>query len=99
MPEPAAPAEAERDLLPALTPRTSLPRRVKGLCEQSERRSRTANESMQPQSFYMKKRYLAGLSASQFLRAHWQKKPLLACNALAEYVSAIDRDQLIELAG
>ena len=54
---------------------------------------------MQPKSFYMKKRFLAGLSASQFLRAHWQKKPLLACNALAEYVSAIDRDQLIELAG
>jgi len=54
---------------------------------------------MQPQSFYMKKRFLAGLTASQFLRAHWQKKPLLACNALAEYASAIDRDQLIELAG
>ena len=46
----------------------------------------------------MKKRFLAGLSDAEFLRRHWQKKPLLARNALRSHAGAITRDRLFELA-
>jgi len=46
----------------------------------------------------MKKRFLAGLSHAEFLRRHWQKKPLFAPAALREYAGAITREQLFELA-
>jgi 50S ribosomal protein L16 3-hydroxylase len=46
----------------------------------------------------MKKSFLAGLSRAEFLRRHWQKKPLLARGALSEYAGAITREELFELA-
>lgn len=46
----------------------------------------------------MKKTFIAGLSHAEFLRRHWQKKPLLACNALCDHAGAVTRDQLFELA-
>ena len=46
----------------------------------------------------MKKRFLAGLSDAEFLRRHWQKKPLLARNGLRGHAGAITRDRLFELA-
>jgi 50S ribosomal protein L16 3-hydroxylase len=47
----------------------------------------------------MKKNFLAGLTDAEFLRRHWQKKPLLARDALNGHVSAITRDRLFALAG
>ena len=47
----------------------------------------------------MKKSFLAGLSDAEFLRRHWQKKPLLARNALDGEVPAIARDRLFAFAG
>ncbi|HYC48788.1 MAG TPA: cupin domain-containing protein [Burkholderiales bacterium] len=47
----------------------------------------------------MKKSFLAGLTHGEFLHRHWQKRPLLACKALAEHAGAIDREHLFELAG
>ena len=47
----------------------------------------------------MKKRLLAGLSAREFMRRHWQKEPLLARNALAEYASEYASECAIECAG
>lgn len=46
----------------------------------------------------MTKRILAGLGAAAFLRRHWQKKPLLARQALPEFTSFITREMLFELA-
>ncbi len=46
----------------------------------------------------MKKSFLAGLSAAEFLRRHWQKKPLLARGALREYSPLVTRERLFELA-
>src|SRR5688572_24001005 len=46
----------------------------------------------------MKKNFLAGLTDAEFLRRHWQKKPLLARNALNGDVPAITRDRLFALA-
>ena len=46
----------------------------------------------------MSKKFLAGLTREEFLRRHWQKKPLLARNALAGHADAIGRDELFELA-
>jgi 50S ribosomal protein L16 3-hydroxylase len=40
----------------------------------------------------------AGLSPSEFLRRHWQKKPLLARNALPELAGLVRRDELFALA-
>lgn len=50
------------------------------------------------QPFYMKKRFLAGLTAGQFMRRHWQKEPLLARHAMPEYADVVSRDELFELA-
>jgi 50S ribosomal protein L16 3-hydroxylase len=47
----------------------------------------------------MKKRFLAGLTSAQFLRRHWQKEPLFARDALAQYVDAVSREDLYTLAG
>jgi 50S ribosomal protein L16 3-hydroxylase len=47
----------------------------------------------------MKKSFLAGLSHAEFLRRHWQKRPLLARNALRSHAAAVTRHQLFELAG
>lgn len=41
---------------------------------------------------------LAGLSAGEFLRRYWQKKPLLACGALPDCARWVQRDALFELA-
>lgn len=41
---------------------------------------------------------LAGLSSEQFLHRHWQKKPLLAPQALPGYGNLLDRDMLFRLA-
>jgi 50S ribosomal protein L16 3-hydroxylase len=46
----------------------------------------------------MGKHFLAGLSRAEFLRRHWQKKPLLARNALPKYAHAFTREALFELA-
>ena len=46
----------------------------------------------------MTKGRLGGLSIGQFLRRHWQKKPLLARAALPEYADLLQRDQLFALA-
>lgn len=42
---------------------------------------------------------LGGLSASQFMRRHWQKKPLLVRQAIPAMVPLIEREQLFSLAG
>ena len=47
----------------------------------------------------MKPRFLSGLSHAEFLRQHWQKKPLLARAALRDYAGAITRGELFHLAG
>ncbi|MBM3357774.1 MAG: cupin domain-containing protein [Betaproteobacteria bacterium] len=41
---------------------------------------------------------LAGLPVDEFLRRHWQKRPLLARSALPQYAGLVDRDTLFELA-
>jgi 50S ribosomal protein L16 3-hydroxylase len=46
----------------------------------------------------MAEKFLSGLTAGQFLRRHWQKKPLLARQALPEYASLLDRSTLLRLA-
>ena len=42
---------------------------------------------------------LGGLSPSQFMKRHWQKKPLLVRNAIPEFVPCVDRADLVALAG
>jgi 50S ribosomal protein L16 3-hydroxylase len=42
---------------------------------------------------------LGGLSPSQFMKRHWQKKPLLVRNAIPGFVPCLDRAQLVALAG
>ncbi len=42
---------------------------------------------------------LGGLSAAQFMRRHWQKKPLLVRQAVPAMVPPIDRQALFALAG
>ena len=46
----------------------------------------------------MAKTGFAGLSPAEFLRRHWQKKPLLARNALPECAALVQRENLFELA-
>ena len=46
----------------------------------------------------MKKSFLAGLTRAQFMRRHWQKKPLLARRSLPDYVDTVTREQLFALA-
>lgn len=41
---------------------------------------------------------LSGLTPAQFLRRHWQKKPLLARNALPRAAELVNRNELFELA-
>src|SRR6187551_1673250 len=42
---------------------------------------------------------LGGLSARQFMRRHWQKKPLLVRQAVPGMVPPIERSALFDLAG
>ena len=42
---------------------------------------------------------LGGLTPSQFMKRHWQKKPLLVRNAIPGFVPCLDRAQLVALAG
>ena len=42
--------------------------------------------------------WLGGLTAAEFLRDYWQKKPLLVRNALPDLPALVDRDDLFELA-
>jgi len=46
----------------------------------------------------MTRRILAGLDAAAFLRRHWQKKPLLARQALPGFTTLLTRETLFELA-
>jgi 50S ribosomal protein L16 3-hydroxylase len=46
----------------------------------------------------MAENFLSGLTAGQFLRRHWQKKPLLARQALPEYAALLNRSALLRLA-
>ncbi len=46
----------------------------------------------------MRNTLLAGLTPAQFLRRHWQKKPLLARAALPQFATLVTRAALIELA-
>jgi 50S ribosomal protein L16 3-hydroxylase len=46
----------------------------------------------------MHKKMLNSLSQAQFLRKHWQKKPLLARAGLPEFADLLNRKRLIELA-
>src|SRR5574341_980461 len=46
----------------------------------------------------MKMRALGGLSARDFLRRHWQKKPLLVRGALPAFRGVASREQLLRLA-
>ncbi|MBI2295863.1 MAG: cupin domain-containing protein [Betaproteobacteria bacterium] len=46
----------------------------------------------------MTKLRLAGLSADDFLRRYWQKRPLLARRALPQWAGIVQRDTLFELA-
>ena len=42
---------------------------------------------------------LGGLTPNQFMRRHWQKKPLLVRNAIPGFVPCVGRDDLVALAG
>ena len=42
---------------------------------------------------------LGGLSPSQFMKRHWQKKPLLVRNAIPGFVPCVGRSELVALAG
>ena len=42
--------------------------------------------------------YLGGLTAAEFLRDYWQKKPLLVRNAFPDLASLLEPDELLELA-
>ena len=42
---------------------------------------------------------LGGLTASQFMKRHWQKKPLLVRNAIPGFVPCVGRSELVALAG
>ena len=42
---------------------------------------------------------LGGLSAAQFMRRHWQKKPLVVRQAIPDFRPPVDRDALFALAG
>ena len=44
------------------------------------------------------KKFLAGLDPAQFLRRHWQKRPLLARAALREYIDCVTRADVFALA-
>ena len=41
---------------------------------------------------------LGGLTPSQFMKRHWQKKPLLVRNAIPGFVPCIGRTELVALA-
>ena len=45
----------------------------------------------------MTKKRLAGLTAAEFLRRHWQKRPLLARGAFPGLGDFLQRDKLFEL--
>ncbi len=42
---------------------------------------------------------LGGLTPSQFMKRHWQKKPLLVRNAIADFAPCVGRSELVALAG
>jgi 50S ribosomal protein L16 3-hydroxylase len=42
---------------------------------------------------------LGGLTPSQFMKRHWQKKPLLVRNAIPDFVPCVGRAELVALAG
>jgi 50S ribosomal protein L16 3-hydroxylase len=42
---------------------------------------------------------LAGLTPSQFMKRHWQKKPLLVRNAIPGFLPCVGRSELVALAG
>ena len=42
---------------------------------------------------------LGGLTPSQFMKRHWQKKPLLVRNAIPGFVPCVSRAELVALAG
>ena len=42
---------------------------------------------------------LGGLTPSQFMKRHWQKKPLLVRNAIPGFVPCVNRAELVALAG
>jgi 50S ribosomal protein L16 3-hydroxylase len=42
---------------------------------------------------------LGGLTPSQFMKRHWQKKPLLVRNAIPSFVPCVGRAELVALAG
>jgi 50S ribosomal protein L16 3-hydroxylase len=42
---------------------------------------------------------LSGLTPSQFMKRHWQKKPLLVRNAIPGFVPGVGRSELVALAG
>ncbi len=42
---------------------------------------------------------LGGLTPRQFMKRHWQKKPLLVRNAFADFVPCVNRAELVNLAG
>ena len=42
---------------------------------------------------------LGGLTPSQFMKRHWQKKPLLVRNAMPGFVPCVNRSELVALAG
>ena len=41
---------------------------------------------------------LGGLSPAQFMRRHWQKKPLLIRNAIPGFAPLLSRQQLFDMA-
>lgn len=42
---------------------------------------------------------LGGLTAGQFMKRHWQKKPLLVRRAIPDFVPGLGRSELVDLAG
>lgn len=53
---------------------------------------------MKKQSMQIPRALLGGLSASDFMTKHWQKKPLLVRNAFVDFKPIMNRQSLFELA-
>jgi 50S ribosomal protein L16 3-hydroxylase len=64
-----------------------------------ERRSFDLRNRITPMNTEQPLALLGGLSPSQFMKRHWQKKPLLVRNAIPGFVPCVGRADLVALAG
>lgn len=68
-------------------------------CLVFERRSFGLSNRITPMNTEQPLALLGGLSPSQFMKRHWQKKPLLVRNAIPGFVPCVGRADLVALAG